>query len=161
MTAIETRKLTKVYKKNHLGKTDLTTGIRDVSFTVNRGEIFGLLGLNGSGKTTTIKLLLGLLRPTSGESFVLGEKTPSTKVLRNIGFMPEVPYFYPYLTAAEILKFYGRMSDIADIDKRVGSIIELVSLTPVFFGFKIQFGSFLFKLFFHFIGDNFGFLSTI
>ena len=129
MTAIETRKLSKIYRRSHLGRISLTMGITDVSFAVNRGEIFGLLGLNGSGKTTTIKLLLGLLRPTSGESFVLGEKTPSTKVLRKIGFMPEVPYFYPYLTASEILKFYGRMSEIDNIDRRVDAILELVGLS--------------------------------
>ena len=129
MTAIEVKALTKIYRKSHLGRVSRTMGIKDVSFTVNRGEIFGLLGLTGSGKTTTINLLLGLLRPTSGESFVLGEKAHSTKVLRKIGFMPEVPYFYPYLTAFEILKFYGRMSEIDNLNDRVNSIIDLVGLS--------------------------------
>ncbi|MCX5782493.1 MAG: ABC transporter ATP-binding protein [Elusimicrobia bacterium] len=129
MIAIETKNLTKIYRKSHLGKMSLTTGIKDLSISINKGEIFGLLGLNGSGKTTTIKLLLGLLTPTSGESFILGEKIPSTKVLRKIGFMPEVPYFYRYLTASEILRFYGEMSEIKNTKKKVDELLNLVGLT--------------------------------
>jgi len=128
MTVIETTNLTKIYKRSHLGKVYLTTGITGVSFSVNRGEIFALLGLNGSGKTTTIKLLLGLLKPSSGESLILGERTHSAKVLKKIGFMPEVPYFYPYLTGSEILHFYARMSEVDDVGRRVDKILDLVGL---------------------------------
>lgn len=128
MNAIEIKNLTKIYRKSHLGKMYLTTGIKDLSFSVNRGEIFGLLGLNGSGKTTTIKLILGLLRPTSGESLISGQRSGSTEVLKKVGFMPESPYFYQYLTAREILRFYGRMSEIEDINERVDRMLEMVGL---------------------------------
>lgn len=129
MFAIETKHLTKIYKKKHLGKVYKTLGVEDISFTIKAGEIFGLLGLNGSGKTTSIKLLLGLLNPSRGEVFILGQKIPSKDVLKKIGYMPEVPYFYRYLTVFEILRFYGYLSEIDNIDKKVSDIIDLVGLS--------------------------------
>lgn len=128
MSVIETEHLTKIYKRRHLGRSTLTRGVEDVSFSLAPGEIFGLLGLNGSGKTTTIKLLLGLLRPTSGRVSVLGRPMPSSASLSRIGYLPEVPYFYRYLTAAEILRFYGTLSNLDRLDERVNAILETVGL---------------------------------
>src|ERR687885_1749654 len=120
---VETRKLTKIYrdfwgrqKKRALNALDLQ---------IYKGEIFGLLGPNGSGKTTTIKLLLGLLFPTAGDAFVFGE--PAAKVEKNerIGYLPEESYLYRFLNAEETLDFYGRLFDIPpDIRRqRAGELI--------------------------------------
>jgi ABC-2 type transport system ATP-binding protein len=128
MLAIKTDKLTKTYKKSHLGKTTFTRGIEDVSFEIKRGEIFGLLGLNGSGKTTTIKLILGLLRPTSGGVSVLEKNVPSNDALRQIGYLPEAPYFYRYLTAKEIMMFYAKLSGVGSAEKRAEEVLYRVGL---------------------------------
>lgn len=129
MHALEAHNLTKMYRRQHLGRTAVTRGVEGVSFSVDPGTVFGLLGLNGSGKTTTIKLLLGLLRPTAGTVSVFGEPVPSPAVLRNIGYLPEVPYFYRYLTAREILSFYGRLSELSDVPKKTAAALDLVGLT--------------------------------
>jgi ABC-2 type transport system ATP-binding protein len=131
MFSIELNKLTKTYVKKHLWKTTRSAGIENVTFSVSRGEIFGLLGLNGAGKTTTIKLMLGLLRPTSGNVVIDGSPVPSREVLRRTGYLPEMAYFYKYLTAAEILRFYGRLSGIEGLDKRVDELIDFVGLSSV------------------------------
>ena len=104
--------------------------VEDLTFSVRQGEIFGLLGPNGSGKTTTIKLLLGLLFPTSGEAVVLGR--PATDVAKNerIGFLPEETYLYKFLNAEETLHFYGRLFRMtpAERTRRVEALIRLVDL---------------------------------
>ncbi|MCB4792350.1 MAG: ABC transporter ATP-binding protein [Elusimicrobia bacterium] len=128
MHAIRADNLTKIYKRKTLTKVHETVGVKDMSFEINQGEIFGLLGLNGSGKTTTIKLILGLLYPTAGSIAIFGKNTPDQDVLKDIGYMPEVPYFYKYLTAAEILRFYGNLSGIADIEMKVKEMLEVVGL---------------------------------
>ena len=105
---VETRKLTKVYR-DFWGRQK-KTALRALNLQIYRGEIFGLLGPNGSGKTTTIKLLLGLLFPTEGEAYVFGQ--PAAEVGKNerIGFLPENPYVYPYLTPREFVELSGRLS---------------------------------------------------
>ncbi|RLD18752.1 MAG: ABC transporter ATP-binding protein [Caldiserica bacterium] len=120
MTVIQVKNLTKIYKRNHLFKTYYFTGIKDVSFEVKKGEIFVLLGLNGSGKTTTVKLLLNLIFPTSGEFKVLGK----------VGFLPEIPYFFPYLTAEEMLDYLLRISKVEKNRRkeRIDYILSLVGL---------------------------------
>lgn len=130
MLAIKTEHLTKTYRRSHLGRVAETRGIEDLTLSVNQGEIYALLGLNGSGKTTTIKLLLGLLKPTAGTVEVLGQPPSSNAVLRKVGYLPEVPYFYRYLTAFEILSFYARLSDLDRADARVEAILETVGLAP-------------------------------
>jgi len=131
MPSIELKDLSKTYAKKHLFHVSRTTGIENVSLSIERGEIFGLLGLNGAGKTTTIKLILGLLRPTSGSVMVEGAPAPSPAVLKQIGYLPEVAYFYKYLTAEEILRFYGRLSEIERLDRRVDELIDFVGLQSV------------------------------
>ncbi|MFH1367650.1 MAG: ABC transporter ATP-binding protein [Elusimicrobiota bacterium] len=131
MPAIRTEKLTKIYRRSHLGKVHTTVGIENVDLEIKKGEIFGLLGLNGSGKTTTIKLILGLLRPTKGGVFLLGEPAPSIKALKQVGFLPETPYFYRYLTALEILKFYGELSGVERVKDKAAQILDFVGLAEV------------------------------
>jgi ABC-2 type transport system ATP-binding protein len=126
---VETRSLTKVYRDFWGRRKKVALNALDLKIT--KGEIFGLLGPNGSGKTTTIKLLLGLLFPTSGDAFVFGE--PAAKVEKNerIGYLPEESYLYKFLNAEETLDFYGRLFDIpADVRrKRAAELIDMVGLS--------------------------------
>jgi ABC-2 type transport system ATP-binding protein len=107
-----------------------TTVLHDLSFSVGTGEIFGFLGPNGAGKTTTLKILLGLIRQSSGRARVLGAPAGDVATRRRIGFLPEAPYFYDYLTAEEFLRFYGRLAGMrgALLDQRIASLIEMVGL---------------------------------
>lgn len=100
---VETRSLTKVYR-DFWGRKK-KTALNALDLKIYKGEIFGLLGPNGSGKTTTIKLLLGLLFPTAGDAFVFGD--PAAKVEKNerIGYLPEESYLYRFLNAEETLDF--------------------------------------------------------
>jgi ABC-2 type transport system ATP-binding protein len=126
---VETRSLTKVYR-DFWGRKK-KTALNALDLKIYKGEIFGLLGPNGSGKTTTIKLLLGLLFPTAGDAFVFGE--PAAKVEKNerIGYLPEESYLYRFLNAEETLDFYGRLFNI-DPDvrkKRAAELIDIVGLS--------------------------------
>ncbi len=104
---IETRNLTKVYR-DFWGRQKVRA-LNALDLDVRRGEIFGLLGPNGSGKTTTIKLLLGLLFPTSGQAMVLGRDATDVSKNQRIGYLPEESYLYRFLNAEETLDFYGRL----------------------------------------------------
>ncbi|MDR0534391.1 MAG: ABC transporter ATP-binding protein [Verrucomicrobiales bacterium] len=97
---------------------------------VRRGEVFGLLGPNGSGKSTTMKLILGLIRPTSGMIKVFGEPSGSLASRRQLGFLPENPYFPGFLSAREVLNYYGKLVDLCgkQLRERVEELIELVGL---------------------------------
>src|SRR6185503_4997150 len=86
-----------------------TLGVEDLSFDVGPGEIFGLLGHNGAGKTTTMKMIMGLLRPDRGEVRLFGQPPTVAAARARVGFLPENPYFYDYLTAEEFLDFHGRL----------------------------------------------------
>src|SRR6266568_6667829 len=108
---VETRNLTKVYR-DFWGRRK-KTALRALNLTINRGEIFGLLGPNGSGKTTTIKLLLGLLFPTEGDGYVFGESAIQVKKNERIGYLPEESYLYRFLNAEETLDFYGRLFNMS------------------------------------------------
>ena len=126
---VETRKLTKVYR-DFWGRQK-HTALRALNLEIKKGEIFGLLGPNGSGKTTTIKLLLGLLFPTDGEAFVFGK--PAADVTKNerIVYLPEESYLYRFLNAEETLDFYGRLfnMDAKTRNDRSKEWIERVGLT--------------------------------
>jgi len=101
--------------------------LSDVSFSALEGEIFGFVGPNGAGKTTTLKVLMGLIRPTSGSASILGRNVAESEFRDQIGFLPENPYFYPFLTAREILDFYARLSGV-DSSLRVRRVDELLNL---------------------------------
>lgn len=104
--------------------------LRQLDLAVAQGEVFGLLGPNGSGKTTTIKLLLGLLRATGGDAFVFGCDPGDRMVKHRLGYLPEETYLYRFLNAEETLRFYGRLFalDAATLRQRIESLIELVGL---------------------------------
>lgn len=127
-TVVETRKLTKIYR-DFWGR-EKKVALRALNMEVYRGEIFGLLGPNGSGKTTTIKLLLGLLFPTDGDALVFN--LPSGEVRKNerIGYLPEESYLYRFLNAEETLDFYGRLFklDATLRRQRAEKLIETVGL---------------------------------
>jgi ABC-2 type transport system ATP-binding protein len=104
--------------------------LHGVSFAVREGEIYGFVGPNGAGKTTTLKILMGLIRPTSGNATILDCDVTETGFRQHIGFLPENPYFYPFLTGRETLRFYARLSgvDARDITRSADALIELVGL---------------------------------
>jgi ABC-2 type transport system ATP-binding protein len=126
---IQTKDLVKDHYSNFLRKR--FRGLDGIDLTVMRGEAFGLLGPNGAGKTTTQKLLLGLLRPTSGTVRVLGYEAGDPRALERIGFLPENPYFYSYLTAGEFLDFFGQLFRLSKAERKSRSeaLLDMVSLS--------------------------------
>ena len=129
MPIIEMDSLSKVYKTEFSRKK--VYALTDLSLDVNEGEVFGFLGPNGAGKSTTIKMLIDLIRPTSGQLKIAGKEASDMKVKRLIGYLPENPYFYDHLSAKELLKFGGRSCnmDNALIKKRSDSLLEQLELT--------------------------------
>ncbi len=121
-------RLKKTFKKPFTGTK--VEAVREVSFSVGRGEIFGFLGPNGAGKTTTLKMLVGLIKPTSGRATLLGAEVPSPAAMRRVGFLPESPYIYPYLTPREFVSLCGRLNGVhgARLAKRVEEVLERTGL---------------------------------
>lgn len=105
--------------------------LRDVSLTVERGEVYGFLGPNGAGKTTSLKCLLGLLTPDAGSVEIFGRPGSDPEARRKIGYLPEHPYFYPHLTGRELVDYFGRLFDLpGDVRRRrTDELIELVGMT--------------------------------
>ena len=126
--AIRTRGLRKVYVSGFLRRKHV--GLAGLDLEVERGETFGYIGPNGSGKTTTIKLLMGLNFPTAGSAEVLGCPVGSPAANARIGFLPERPYFYDYLTAEEFLHFYGQLHGIdrATRQERIDRLLPMVHM---------------------------------
>ncbi len=125
---VETRNLSKVYR-DFWGRQKVRA-LKALDLEIRQGEIFGLLGPNGSGKTTTIKLLLGLLFPTSGQALVFGRDATDVSKNERLGYLPEESYLYRFLNAEETLDFYGRLFDMptAVRKKRSAELIDLVGL---------------------------------
>src|SRR3989449_8056714 len=107
-TVIEIDRLTKEYEAGFLRKRK-TRALDTLSLTVEKGQIFGFLGANGAGKTTTLKLLMRLIYPTSGTARILGRDISDISMHARIGYLPENPYFYDYLTAREFLSYCGQL----------------------------------------------------
>ncbi len=105
--------------------------LEGISFRVQEGEIFGFVGPNGAGKTTTLKVLMGLIRPSGGSARILGHDVRETEFRRHVGFLPENPYFYEFLTGREILSFYARLSGLPRrrIAERVEMLLDWVGLS--------------------------------
>src|SRR3984957_14012931 len=126
---VETRRLTKIYR-DFWGRQK-KVALRALNLEIRKGEIFGLLGPNGSGKTTTIKLLLGLLFPTEGDALVFDSPAAEVKKNERIGYLPEESYLYRFLNAEETLDFYGRLFNLppGERQKRAARLIDNVGLS--------------------------------
>ncbi len=129
MTAIEILGLEKIYRVGFWRKRP-KQALRPLNLTVEDGEIFGFLGPNGAGKTTTLKMLMGLVFPTSGTARILGMELDDPRMKAQIGFLPEQPYFYDYLTARELLQYYGHLSgvDPKQLGRKVDAVLDRVGL---------------------------------
>jgi len=121
--------LTKSYRSGFWGKRK--RALEELNLDVEKGETFGYLGPNGAGKTTTLKILLGLIQPDSGHATILDQSITSVKVRSRVGFLPEQPYFYDYLTGRELLEFYGNFFGLSRSERRrrIADLLEMVSLT--------------------------------
>ncbi len=124
---------------NHLAKTYVTGfwmnkkihSLKDCSLSVKRGETFGLLGPNGAGKTTTVKCLLGITQPSQGSGTILDYNLGDRRLKQYVGYLPENPYFYDYLTAWEILEFSGHLFQVppSTLKERIPALLKLVGLS--------------------------------
>jgi ABC-2 type transport system ATP-binding protein len=105
--------------------------VRDLDLRVEPGEVYGLLGPNGSGKSTTLKIILGLVSPTRGRTEIFGRDSKRVDSRETVGFLPENPYFYKYLTGAETLRFFGKLCGLRGkrLEQRSDELLELVGLT--------------------------------
>ena len=129
MSAIEILGLEKTYSVGFWRKRP-KLALRPLTLSVEYGEIFGFLGPNGAGKTTTLKMLMGLVFPTSGTARILGMELDDPRMKAEIGFLPEHPYFYDYLTGRELLKYYGRLSgvDAKQLSQKTDAVLARVGL---------------------------------
>lgn len=107
--------------------------VSDLSLSVAEGEVFGLLGPNGSGKSTTIKMLLGLLTPDSGSVRLFGMSPKTIAARKDLGYLPELSYLHPFLTARETLHYYGGLCglDSKNVKRRTGELLEMIGLSDV------------------------------
>jgi len=129
MAVLKTEGLTKVYRRGW--KRGNFTALDNLSIEVQEGEIFGFLGPNGAGKTTTMKILLRLLTPTKGTAYILGANIRKAHQRLRLGYMPENPYFYRFLTGEEFLKFFTRLNRIPaeERKRRIDELLDLVGMT--------------------------------
>jgi ABC-2 type transport system ATP-binding protein len=129
MLALEILRLEKTYPVGFWRKTR-KVGLKPFHLEVPAGEVFGFLGPNGAGKTTTLKLLMGLTFPTAGSARILGRDWRDPAIRARIGFLPEQPYFYDYLTPTELLDYYGTLSGVSAADRRIRipKLLERVGL---------------------------------
>jgi ABC-2 type transport system ATP-binding protein len=126
---LKTEKLRVEYPVRQRGAS-AKIALHGLDLTVGAGEVFGFLGPNGAGKTTTMNVLLGFVPPTSGSAYLFGEDVRQPIARQRIGFLPELTYYYKFLTAEEILRFYARLFGLprAEADRRIDSLIKLVEL---------------------------------
>src|SRR6267378_1402713 len=127
--AIEIENLSKEYPFGFLNLKKRTS-LEGLTMSVENGEVFGFLGPNGAGKSTTIKLLVGLIFPTAGTARILGKSISDISMHADIGYLPEQPYFYDYLTAAELLDYFARIHDLPEQERkaRVDGMLKKVGL---------------------------------
>ncbi|NDK08079.1 ATP-binding cassette domain-containing protein [Candidatus Gracilibacteria bacterium] len=122
MKILELKKVVKYLNGNNI--------LKEVSFEVEKGDIYGFLGPNGAGKTTTMKCIMGLIEPEEGEIKIFGENGITLEAKKKIGFMPENTYLYKHLTGAEFLRFNGKFFDIKkdELEKRIEKLLKKVGL---------------------------------
>lgn len=128
MSAISIKKLTKVFPIPF--RRQKVIAVSDLSLEVEAGQVYGLLGPNGSGKSTTMKVVLGLIPPTSGSTEIFGRDSSLVESREEVGFLPENPYFYKYLTGEETLRFYGKICGMkgSALDDRIDELLKLIGL---------------------------------
>ena len=126
---VQTEQLSKIFRVGFWGKR--VTAVDGLNLEVRRGEVFGFLGPNGAGKTTTLKMLMGLIYPTDGQARLFGRDLGDPQIKARLGFLPESPYFYDYLTSREFLEFYGHLFGLwgAVLSNRVDELLQLVGMT--------------------------------
>jgi|TARA_B110000196_G_C21127936_1_gene656884 ABC-2 type transport system ATP-binding protein len=126
--AVQINNLTKIFPVPF--RKEKVIAVEGLSLRVEAGEVYGLIGPNGSGKSTTMKVLLGLISATSGSSAIFGLSSSETASRGSVGFLPENPYFYKYLTGAETLSFYGKLCGLSrrKIKERTSELLSLVDL---------------------------------
>ena len=126
--AISIQDLTKVFPIPF--KREAVVAVKNLSLAVEQGQVYGLLGPNGSGKSTTMKIVLGLVTPTSGKSEIFGRDSNLVESREDVGFLPENPYFYKYLTGEETVRFYGKICGLhgSKLRARTGELLHLVGL---------------------------------
>ena len=127
--AVTVEGLTKVFSIPFRKKS--IVAVRDLDLHVEEGEVYGLLGPNGSGKSTTLKIILGLVSPTRGRTQIFGSDSSEVATRQSVGFLPESPYFYKFLTGAETLRFFGKLCGLrgSQLTDRVQELLDLVGLT--------------------------------
>src|SRR5712664_3015778 len=128
-TAVAVEGLTKVFPVRF--RRQSIVAVRDLNLHVEPGEVYGLLGPNGSGKSTTLKIILGLISPTRGQTKIFGRDSSLVESREAVGFLPENPYFYKFLTGEETLRFFGKLCRVngSRLKSRVRELLELVGLT--------------------------------
>lgn len=128
--AIKFENLRVVYPARLRGETP-KVALKALNLSVRQGEVFGFLGPNGAGKTTTMNVLLGFVQPTSGSARILGKDAGDAEARQTLGYLPELTYYYKFLTGREILRFYAKLFEIPsrEADKRIESLLALVEMT--------------------------------
>jgi ABC-2 type transport system ATP-binding protein len=128
---LKTEKLRVEFTSRELRQTT-KVALRSLDLEVGTGEIFGFLGPNGAGKTTTINVLLGFVAPKSGAAYLFGIDVRQPIARQRIGYLPEMTYYYKFLTAEELLRFYAKIFGLAraEADKRIDRLLKLVDLEP-------------------------------
>ncbi len=126
--AISIHNVTKTYPIPF--RKEIVVAVKNLSLDVEPGQVYGLLGPNGSGKSTTMKIVLGLVRPTSGKTEIFGRSSTEVESREDVGFLPENPYFYKFLTGEETIQFYGKICGLsgAKLRERTKELLALVGL---------------------------------
>jgi ABC-2 type transport system ATP-binding protein len=128
---LQTKNLCVDYRARGL-KSGNRPALKELNLSVQPGEVFGFLGPNGAGKTTAINVLLGFIPPTSGTAYLFGIDVRQPIARQRIGYLPEMTYYYKFLTAEELLRFYARIFNLppAEADQRIDRLLKLVELEP-------------------------------
>src|SRR5215204_1768780 len=128
--AIAIDHLTKEFKNPSILDRGKVVAVKDLSLNVEAGHVYGLLGPNGSGKSTTMKVVLGLVAPTAGKTEIFGRDSTLVESREDVGFLPENPYFYKFLTGTETLHFFGKLCGLrgAKLLERAKELLQLVGL---------------------------------
>jgi ABC-2 type transport system ATP-binding protein len=131
-TIVELRNLRVEFQAQGPGATP-KLAVKDLSLKIGAGEVFGFVGPNGAGKTTTMNVLLGFVNPTGGAAYLFGTDVREPIARQRIGYLPELTYYYKFLTAEELLRFYARVFHIPrpDADRRIDELLKLVELEAV------------------------------